>query len=517
MKNCIRSVAMILSFALVVPMAGCIATPEDSSNNISAVTIPITTTTTSEETTVPTETVETFETTEAEMTSADTDYIRLLPDVSPEMMSADHWIDVGYASGFNMDEVMMDESQIETFNSGNYLPFKVTDDEVLFYYNEIGETFEGDKLRQLLESNRDQIPEDPSNYYLNGQSTTASYWNGLKALDNLSAVPDTIEVRYGYTVRRATLRLFPTEDRVFESTNDRYFDYILFSECMPYLPVIILHESTDGNYYYAVFDSFAAWVKKDAIALCTDRSDWEARQNPSQVLTVTAREIRLGNDPYSPATSDLVLPMGTHMELVPATEAPESIGQRTTLGDYVVKVPTRGDDGYITDQFVQIPMSDDVTVGVLPLTPANILRQTFKLLGDRYGWGGDLQANDCSGIIREIYNCFGVRIPRVLQTTVTGVHKVDMSGMNEQEKLTSFSRLLPGSYIAMPGHMMVYLGTENGRPYVISAVGSLIPPAPSSGTQLHSNSVVLSSLYVRLRSLNTWLDSIKTAVTVVEE
>ncbi|MBR2523166.1 MAG: hypothetical protein IKE53_01855, partial [Clostridiales bacterium] len=236
MKRSDRYVALILCLASVMSLPGCMIQPEDSSNNISAVTIPVTTTatTTSEETTIETEPVETFETTEATMNSADTDYVRLLPDVTPDMMSADHWIEVGYASGINMDEVMMDPSQIEAFNGGNYLPFKVTDDEVLFYYNEIGETMEGDKLRQLLESNMDQIPENPAEYYLNGQPTTASYWNGLKALDNLSAVPDTIDVRYGYTVRRATLRLFPTEDRVFESTTDRYFDYILFSECMPY-------------------------------------------------------------------------------------------------------------------------------------------------------------------------------------------------------------------------------------------------------------------------------------------
>ena len=232
-------------------------------------------------------------------------------------------------------------------------------------------------------------------------------------------------MKYGFTTKRMTVRMFPTEDRVFESASDQYFDSLLYSECMPYMPVVVLHESTDGEYLYVVFDSFSAylyvvfdsfsaWLRKDAVALCKDRKDWEARQNPGQWLVVTEREIRLGNDPYSPLTTDLVLPMGTRMErmeLVPAKNAPKTINQRTTYGNYVVKVPTRGTDGFIKDELVLIPVSDDVNAGYLPLTSANIVRQAFKLLGDRYGWGGDLQANDCTGITREIYRCFGVLLP----------------------------------------------------------------------------------------------------------
>ena len=46
----------------------------------------------------------------------------------------------------------------------------------------------------------------------------------------------------------------------------------------------------------------------------------------------------------------------------------------------------------------------------LPLTRANLLRQSFKFLGERYGWGHSYNARDCSGFVSEVYRSFGVQI-----------------------------------------------------------------------------------------------------------
>ena len=441
-------------------------------------------------------------------TVVDTKYVRMIDDVKPEMLFADYWIKEGH------DKVLMTKEQIAEFNKTNRGVIKASDKTILPHPEDYEETLDGKILKIFLNDNVKAVPKDPSKYYLSGKPTTKEYWNKLVALSNMDGVPEKIKVRYAFTTKRMTLRQFPTEDRVFENTSDHYYDALIFSECMPYMPVVVLHESTDGKYLYVVFDSFAAWVKKEAVAFCKDKDDWLARQNPGQWLVVTAREIRLGNDPYSSKTSNLVLPMGTRMELVPANKAPKSIHQRTTYGDYVVKVPTRAKDGSIKDEYVQIPVSDDVNVGFLPLTPANIVRQAFKLQGDRYGWGGDLQANDCTGITREIYRCFGILLKRTGQSTSKDIYKVDMSKMSDKKKLEIIKNLAPGSLISMPGHMMIYLGTVNGKPYVISACGSFVAPAPGSTEVVHPNSVIVSSLYVRTRGLSTWLDKSTTALTI---
>ena len=277
-------------------------------------------------------------------TVVDTTYVRTIDGVKPEMMYADYWIKEGH------DQILMTPEQIEEFNKNNKGVIKASDKTILPHPDDYEDTLDGKVLRSFLKDNEKAVPKDPSKYFLNGKPTTAEYWQELAALSNIDGVPETINVRYGFTTKRMTLRQFPTEDRVFDSKSDRYYDSILFSECMPYMPVVVLHESTDGNYLYAGFDSFAAWVRKDAIAFCKDKADWQARQNPGQWLVVTAREIRLGNDPYSSKTSNLVLPMGTRMELVPVSKAPQSISQRTTYGDYVVNLPTTGSDGNTKDE-----------------------------------------------------------------------------------------------------------------------------------------------------------------------
>ena len=441
-------------------------------------------------------------------TVIDTEYVRLIDGVKPEMMQPGYWIKEGSS------KVFMTPEEIAQFNMNNRGVITASDKTKFPKLDEFPETLDGKVLRSFLTDCANAAPKDPSKLYLNGKPTTDEYWKELIARSNIEAIPEEINVKFGFTVKRMTIRLFPTEDRVFEKTSDRYYDAMIFSECMPYMPVAVLHESSDGEYLYVVFDSYAAWVRKDTVALCKDINDWKERQNPGQWLVVTGREIRLGNDPYSSKTSNLVLPMGTKMELVPADKAPKSTHQRTTFGDYVVKVPTRGSDGSLKDEYVLIPVSDDVNVGYLPLTSENIVRQAFKRLGDRYGWAGDLQANDCTGITREIYRCFGILLPRVGQSNVNGVYKVNMSKMNSKQKLEVIEKLAPGSLISMPGHMMIYLGTVDGKPYVISACGSFVQPAPGSTEALHPNSVILNSLFVRTKSLKTWLDVSTTALTM---
>ena len=438
-------------------------------------------------------------------------YIRMPDGVKPEMMNASYWIKEG------SDKVLMDEAGIKEFNNENLFPIKAKDGTELPLFGEIGDSLDGEILRTFLRDNEAAVPKDPSQYYLNGKSTDSSYWQQLVGLSNIEGVPDEVKVRYGYTVKRMTVRLFPTEDKVYEGPSDKFFDAMIYSECMPYLPVYVLHESTDGEYLYVVFDSYSAWVRKDAVALCESREDWESRQAPKHFLTVTGRELRFGDDPYTPAVSNLVLPMGTRMALADLDEAPQSVTHRATFANYVVKVPTRGEDGYVKDEYVLIPVSDDVTPGYLSLTPANILKQSFKLLGDRYGWAGDLRANDCTGIIREVYNCFGILIPRGAQSKVKGVFKTDMSEMSDKEKLGVFAGLEAGSLIYMPGHAMIYIGTVDNVPYVINANGGFTPPEPGSNDRIYTRSVTVNSLYVRTSSLKSWLSRCNTAVTVKKD
>ena len=146
------------------------------------------------------------------------------------------------------------------------------------------------------------------------------------------------------------------------------------------------------------------------------------------------------------------------------------------------------------------------------MTSANILFLSFEYLGDTYGWGGMLDSVDCSALIRNVYKCFGLEMPRNTnwQKFVPGT-AVDISELDEAGKAAVISTITPGTPLYMSGHTMIYLGTVDGRNYVISAMGS----ASDSAGELEvksQNSVTVTPLTVRRRNGTTWLENINTCV-----
>jgi hypothetical protein len=106
----------------------------------------------------------------------------------------------------------------------------------------------------------------------------------------------------------------------------------------------------------------------------------------------------------------------------------------------------------------------------LPLTRENIIRQAFKFLGERYGWGHSYDARDCSGFVSEVYRSFGVRLPR--NTRDQGVspafNRIALTAADDYGKRVELLRQAQvGDLIYIPGHVMMVIGQERDGPYVI--------------------------------------------------
>ena len=280
-----------------------------------------------------------------------------------------------------------------------------------------------------------------------------------------------------------------------------------WSEFMPFQPLAVIHESLDNEWYYVLMNGFAGWIPKTYVALCASRDEWLERQNLKDFLLVTGREIRISDDLGSEELSGQLLPMGTKLPLISIEDAPEEINSRRGYGCYIVKLPVRLDNGSISDEYALIPLSDDVRIGYLPYTRENVIRQAFKLLGDRYGWGGQFHANDCSGIVKEIYACFGFQLPRTAQAQVNlpGLQYDSLEGLSDEEKIQHLSKTSMGSLLVFPGHIMIYLGMENNLPFVISAVGSFAATDSPVGETLAVNTVIVNGLEIHRRDGASWL------------
>lgn len=439
---------------------------------------------------------------------AEDEYVRLAQGVSKDMTKPEYWQKEEY------DTTVMTLAQIKKFNSENSKLIS-TETGGNIALTDYKNTIDGDIVRDLL----DLLPieDEDKELYVNSQRVGSEYWYNLEQNIDKAAVPSEVNVKFGFSTVRATLRQFPTADYANDEIDDLYYDKFIMSDYMPFQPLVILHESKDGEWYFVSMYGYSGWIQKEYTAVCKSKSDWLERQNPDSFLVVTGKEIRLQEDPYCKELALQLVPMGTKMELISSKEAPERVNSRNTYGNYVVKLPIRLADGSVSDGYTLIPSTADVTVGYMPYTVNNLISQSLKLQGDAYGWAGSFHSNDCSGIIREIFLCFGIEMPRTAtqQMLVKGVNKTDVEGSADIVKMETLKNTSPGALLFFKGHIMIYLGMDGDEPYVISSVGSISTSELKTGEYINVNDIMITSMLRTLRKNGvTWLTSLEEILVI---
>ena len=199
--------------------------------------------------------------------------------------------------------------------------------------------------------------------------------------------------------------------------------------------------------------------------------------------------------------------MGTNL---PAADGAVSVGGVSTAFSRNVLVPERGADGSLRAVAERIPLGAELSHGYLPYTQANVIRQAFKMLGERYGWGGTYGSRDCSAFIRDIYLTFGIELPRnSLPQALTPAEHTDAAKLTaaEREKLLAGSPA--GTLVQMPGHIMLYLGTIKGKPYIIHSVYALAPSDAGGADGVSVlNCVAVTDMEMRRRNGSRIIDNI---------
>lgn len=430
------------------------------------------------------------------------DYVTVMPDVTAEMLLPEFWL----GKMKNPNGEIISAQQVAELNRQGY--------ENSPYLNKLAE-MNGSLSRDELNSHLDfGVPD--GDYYIGNVKLTDEYWTKLKENINLAGVRDTNEARYGFVTQRADVRTYPTSDSVTDDEGDIAYDEFEETVSLTWEPVLIYHESLDKRFMYCATTTYFGWISKDNIAICRTRDEWLEAQNDTDFLLITGNMIKLDQNPFNPAISGIELYMGTKLPLVPIAEQPERIPNqvygRRVFGNYVVKIPVRGGDGYAQYEYLPIPVSKDVHVGYLPYTYANVLNQVFKMQGDRYGWAGMMDARDCSSLSMELFRCFGIDLPRNgnQQEEYVG-RSIDLSEMDSAQKDEVLTKQVkPGALLRIPGHIMVYLGKHNGKHYVISSSDGVGEDADGSGEYEYSRtrSVLVCTLDTKRASGKSWLEEL---------
>ena len=275
-------------------------------------------------------------------------------------------------------------------------------------------------------------------------------------------------VRWGMVLERAPLRTFPTDLRVFSRPGETDIDRFQESALFPGTPVLMLKQSGDTRWEFVVSPRYAAWIPSKAVAMGS-REEILAYTQRRPYRVVTGAEIETVYTREAPQVSALQLDMGVRVPLadVPAN-APVN-GQHPYTG-WVVDLPVHGYEDFLDFQPAIIPRIADTSADYLPLTRANLIRQAFKFLGERYGWGHSYDARDCSGFVSEVYRSMGVQLPRNTsdQSVSPAFARVHFDeGSTRAERMAAIDDLDVGDLIYIPGHVMMVVGRIGDVPYVI--------------------------------------------------
>ena len=418
-----------------------------------------------------------------------------MPGVDNGMLNADYWI-----PEWERNLVLMDNAQIAAFNNANYsyAPANLTE---LYMASQ---EFNGDELKASLSGFSDY-----TGLYLNGQPVPASFYENIRKNISNTKTSSLMLKSYGIIVNRTVMKDLPYSEMLSDDPTDPEWDNLVSSALFINDPVLCYFTTADGKFTYVKSELCSGWIPTEDVAICDNKDNWYAATHPQAFLLVTGDQILTEPSAADPNHSEVRLTMGTKLELL---TTPGIVDNRMSFYNYVVALPERDANGNYVKTTALIPTSRDVNVGYLPLTKQNILNQAFKSLGNRYGWGGSLNSQDCSSYVREVYSCFGLVLPR--NTTWQALMRcriIDLASMTAAEKEEYLRVNCPaGSIVQFKGHEMLYLGTSGDDYYVISDVSSIaVGNDAANMTTIRPRSVIVNGLKSTKRKNGlTWFDSI---------
>ena len=291
-------------------------------------------------------------------------------------------------------------------------------------------------------------------------------WINNLNFDQIKASNDQL---FGLVVSRSALRRFPTEQRAFDALGGVEIDRLQESALFPGTPVAILHESLDQQWLFVQAENYAAWINSKAIAIATRQQvfDYVLRQPR---LYISGSQVRTVFNPMVKELSELTLDMGSNFPVRIDWPLAKPVNDQGTLGSWVVDFPMRSNLGTLHFKQVLIPRSADTSTTLLPASQATIIKQGFKFIGERYGWGHDYNARDCSGFVSEVYQSMGILLPRNTGDQAKSAvfdREIIIAETTRSERIARLKKLQIGDLVFIPGHVMMVIGHDEYGPWVI--------------------------------------------------
>jgi hypothetical protein len=393
------------------------------------------------------------------------------PKVEWFMLKPEYWIEQTREA----EELILNIEEINKLNKESFKKMKSKGfEEWLIDLEKYPKKITKEKILNTMKSysSKEVFPKKPR-YDVSANEISETVKKEVLYQANFDGIPDEISVEFGMLIKREDIMAFPT-DVVFAEKPES-IDLNLFQlTILPVgSPVAILHKSKNRKWYYVQSTICKGWIKAENIALARNKKEVFDYLKTDKFLIVTESRVETEPNPFIKEISNILFQMGDKIPLIEFDKIPESIPignlhAQSAEGCYAVKMPIKDEDEYLQFKLALIARSNELCEGYLSYTRGNIIRQAFKLLGERYGWDGMFKRRDCAQFIMNIYKTMNIIIPCYTKMQEEGAagKSIKFTGsIKDREDI--LNQLKPGDPIYLKGHVVMYLGKVRDNHYII--------------------------------------------------
>ena len=348
------------------------------------------------------------------------------------------------------DAVIMSPEQIDRFNARLSTENKLTKD--------IFTLIQDLKTESLLDDLQKTLADIQSKDYYTAQGVRGDqdFMDNARRNMNLSGVVMGVMPRYGLVVHYAPQRFLPTREGLYQEKGDFDFDQLQNSALDVGTAVAVVHTSADGLWYYVMTVISDGWVEAKNIALGDMGQVRQFAEDNDFAVVIKPKADIFMNEAMTDV--DDYLRMGARL---PVTSV--------DAGRVTVNVPVIDADGNLSIKEAYMN-AEDVNTGFLPFTARNVYKQALSMLNQPYGWGDMYGEQDCSRLMQMIFATVGLVLPRDSKDQA----QISPAAVDFDEKSDDASKIAAiakapaaSSLLALHGHIMLYLGTVNGKAYAL--------------------------------------------------
>ncbi len=268
---------------------------------------------------------------------------------------------------------------------------------------------------------------------------------------------------FALIVKQTDIRVFPTDELSMSTPHNDEFDRFQHSSISPGSPIGVYHLSLDKKWAYVQTPFIRGWIHTHDLAVAKEKVEVVDYEEARNRLVVTGNFVPVFSDPSLRQTA-FIAQMGDSFPLLSTP--------KNTQAFYVIQIPSGEDGGPLSIRKGYLRADEDVHQGFLPYQQENVARQAFKMLGHPYGWGDRLGGRDCSRFIMDLFKTFGILMPRnSKEQAAVGTDLGSVEGKPIKEKQNLLDQAIPlATTLRLPGHIVLYLGKDRGRHYVIHSI-----------------------------------------------